>query len=460
VTTWARAASLWAAAGSALALGLAGCPTRPQPNEAAFDANTSPNATILPAPLAATTPPPLEPEPDAARGETRVGIPADSKGRLVVPDASMPPPVPVVPGHALPADALPGREVSGVSLVGEWLFSHVPSPPHAPEVAGAGIEAARKLLRKTWAIEIAEAGRMRTMIDSIAFALPRYAELRARYDRLGHVLVWPSGEQYRVLPPGTLRTLLDDRRVDATPLVQERSTSLPSAGVRFKFPTSRVRVETAHGKVVLDQAHVVSAGLGGPLLCRALLELVAVDPAAAPSCAPNLVPVRAEYTWPEGPTLVFEVTALAMRTDLLTGLLATPPAAAAFAPSGLPPNASGIFLTREQLAAFRSRPIEAARPRTDHESKGAPAEGFTAVNLSDALRFLLIDGVPVAWVPAHGEQYVIGTAPGRYVVQWRSFLGSFVGAAATVELPALLKFGEVADAAAGPAPKASAAGSR
>ena len=57
----------------------------------------------------------------------------------------------------------------------------------------------------------------------------------------------------------------------------------------------------------------------------------------------------------------------------------------------------------------------------------APGEGFVAINPTDAMRFILIDGVPVAWVPAHGQRYVIGTTRGRYTVQWRSFLGSYIG---------------------------------
>ena len=69
-----------------------GCPSHSKkaaqkdtPNE------PSPNASILPAPLASGTE--LVPRPHASSPEGgRVGIPADSAGRLIVPEAGVPPP--------------------------------------------------------------------------------------------------------------------------------------------------------------------------------------------------------------------------------------------------------------------------------------------------------------------------------------------------------------------------------
>jgi hypothetical protein len=62
--------------------------------------------------------------------------------------------------------------------------------------------------------------------------------------------------------------------------------------------------------------------------------------------------------------------------------------------------------------------------------------------------YLLVDGVPVVAVPPLAERYVIGPARGKYVTQWRTFLGERVGAPQTVELPARLGYGLVADAGA------------
>jgi hypothetical protein len=77
------------------------------------------------------------------------------------------------------------------------------------------------------------------------------------------------------------------------------------------------------------------------------------------------------------------------------------------------------------------------------------------VNRTDALRFLVLDGVPVAWVPAHGEQYVIGSRAGKYTAQWRSFLGMSVDDPFEVLVPARFALGEQPDAGA-----AGAAGAR
>jgi hypothetical protein len=62
---------------------------------------------------------------------------------------------------------------------------------------------------------------------------------------------------------------------------------------------------------------------------------------------------------------------------------------------------------------------------------------------------VLLDGVPVVAVPAGAERYVIGTARGRYIVQWRTFLGDRIAPAQTIELPARLVYGDPPDAGAG-----------
>jgi hypothetical protein len=71
--------------------------------------------------------------------------------------------------------------------------------------------------------------------------------------------------------------------------------------------------------------------------------------------------------------------------------------------------------------------------------------------------YLLLDGVPVLWVPAHGEQYVIGPSRGRYLAQWRTFLGEKVAPPQPVEMPARLAYGGSAPADAG-VPPAEGAG--
>jgi hypothetical protein len=417
------------------------------------DAGRSPNATILPAPLASTPPAELTESQRDASDDVMVGIPADSRGRLILPEAGPVEPSSMVAGKPIDADKVTTREVAGVTLSAEWIWSKLPSPPTGPEVSSGGIEAARKLTRRVWTIEIAESGRVRIIFDAPSFTLTQYTELRARFDLYGHALVWPDGQSYRTVAPGSLRALLDERRVDVTPLMAAKVSAGPRRGPRFGFPTSADVLTTASGKLVLEQAHTMNVATGGAVLCRTLVEIAGADPASE-VCQANQVPVHAEYTWPGGATLAFNVNTLQMRSDFPHAMFAVPPAAASMVESGLPPVPSGIFLTREQLGAFRTRAIDASAARTDPEAEGAPGEGFVAVNETDALRFVLIDGVPVAWVPAHGQQYLIGTVRGRYSVQWRSFLGTYVGEPRIIEFPARFVLGAQGDTAT-PAPSAS-----
>jgi hypothetical protein len=62
---------------------------------------------------------------------------------------------------------------------------------------------------------------------------------------------------------------------------------------------------------------------------------------------------------------------------------------------------------------------------------------------------LYVDGIPVAWVAPFGEQHVLGPPKGRYVVQWRTFLGDSVSPPSTVDVPALVAFGMPPDGGLG-----------
>src|SRR5204863_6130740 len=133
-------------------------------------------------------------------------------------------------------------------------------------------------------------------------------------DFLGHLLVWPGGAQYRVLPPGAVRTLLGERRVDAVPLVRPQTSPKGEGARRVGFATKKIDLSTRTGKLFLEQAKIAGAGEGGLLLCRFLTEIVAIDPVFAP-CESEEVPLRAFYTWPEGGSIAFEVTSVAEKVD-------------------------------------------------------------------------------------------------------------------------------------------------
>jgi hypothetical protein len=61
------------------------------------------------------------------------------------------------------------------------------------------------------------------------------------------------------------------------------------------------------------------------------------------------------------------------------------------------------------------------------------------------LRYVYLDGVPVAWVAPYREKHIIGPPKGRYTVQWRTFLGDAIEPPKTVEVPARISLGIATD---------------
>lgn len=425
------------------ALALAACERPASPPGGASDAGTSPNASILPAPLASE--PPDLPVPDAGApldagapsdAGARGGLALDERGRPIVPDAGPPPPIPLEPDAALPAEAPSTRDLSGVTLEATWRWRDVPPPPRAPEVSAEGIKAAQRLTALAWSMDVADNGRLRIRFTSRALPLPGGSEIRARADRYGAIVLWPNNTEYRVIAPGALRTTLGERRVDVTPLAS--GTVRPDGeGRRLGVPVRRVEIAGGLGELRLELGKVPEAGEGGAVLCRALVEIAGVDP-RTPECQTGEVPLHANWSWHAAGGVILEVTSIAKRTDLASSEMLVPPPGARWNPTGLPAAPGGVFLTRDELAAFRSTPLQLPPPT----AAGVPGEGFLAVNQTDTLQYLLVDGVPVVAVPALSERYVIGPDRGRYAVQWRTFLGESIGVISTVEMPARISIGE------------------
>ncbi len=404
------------------------------------DAGASPNASILPAPLASEVP--EQADAGSPQDGGAYGLLADPSGRLIMPEGGAPAPEVQRGDQAIPAEAAASKELTGLTLEAVFKQRNVPPLPKGNEVSHKGIEEAQKLTAPGWKIDLTETGRMRVEFTSRAMPLPMRSELRARSDRYGHVVLWPNATDYRVVPPGALRTVMGERRVDVTPL-SPGTARAQGEGKRLGLATRKVELGSNLGTLKLELGKSVEAGEGGALLCRALVEIVGVDP-RTPTCQAGEVPLSAAYTWQEGGGIDFEVTTLNKRTDLPSNEVLVPPPGASYQPSGLPTAAGGVFLTREEVAAFRSAPLQLG----PIEDPNAPGEGFIAVNATDTLAYVLLDGVPVLAVPPNDQRYVIGTTRGRYVVQWRTFLGDRIGPASTVELPARLTWGNVADAGA------------
>jgi len=423
---------------------LPGCPNQEKPALRTDPGEPSPNASIMPAPLASGSE--LEQRPRRANDEAGLAnLPLESAGRLTFAEAGVePPPRAFREDEAPPRDTLAARDATGVTLDAQWKWFDLPNPVPAPDLDADSIKNARQKAALMVTVDLASAGRMRFTFASATFPLALHTELRARHDRYGHVLVWPDGNAYRVIPKGALRALFAERRADLTGLLDPKPRR-KEAGSMLGLPTTRIELSTPLGQLLLEQASIAGAGESGELLCRLLVELSGVMPSSL-ACAPDLTPLRAEYRAAERRRISFEVSSITRKQDMPLGFIYVPPVGAMFKPGELPPEASPVFLTRHELAKFRTRDLAAARP-----SDKAPGEGLTAVNRTDTLRYVLIDGVPVAWVRPHSEQYVIGPRPGRYLVSWRDFLGSEPETRKQVQLPARVVLGREDDGgAAGP----------
>jgi hypothetical protein len=393
----------------------------------------SPNANLLPAPLASTS------EPSGASpvhsAGTSIGIPADSAGHLLVREPEPPAPETAPPDKPLPDDTLTPKDSSGYEIEGAFHWADVAPPLPIPELSISAVHDALAKTELGVTVDLATAGRMRLSFESAAFPLPAHTELRARTDYYGHALVWPSGAAYRVLSPGSLRATLAERRADMTPLLRAKVTP-GETGTFLDRKTLKTIVETSLGALTLEQAAVPGSGAAGELFCRLLVELVGAEPTTE-ACKSERIPVAAHYKWATSGSISFVATSFVEKKDLPLGYLFVPPAGAAFSPGELPPPTSGIFLNRDDLAKFRSHAVHVA------PSPHAPGEGVTADNQTTELQYLLVDGVPVAWVKPKSTQYVIGPLSGHYSIAWRDFFGTNVSAPTTTDLPALVRVGSL-----------------
>jgi hypothetical protein len=400
----------------------------------------SPNASILPAPLASVG----ELGPSTPAGSApREGIPADSAGRLIVREPEPPPPEAIPVARALSVDTVTAKDGVGYTIEGAFHWADIPTPASGPEVSAAAIKEAQQKTDFDVTVDLGNVGRMRFGFVGASFPLPAHTELRARTSYYGHVLVWPNGNAYRTLSPGSLRAMLAERRADVAPLMRAKLTS-SGVGNLLGHKTIRTEIETSVGTLTLEQASVPGSGTGGELFCRLLVEVVGAEPTTE-ACRAERIPLSAQYRWAGNGKISFAAKSLTERKDIAYGYLNVPPSGAAFTPGELPPSASGVFLTREDLAKFRTRAVRAATlaPR-------APGEGILAENLTSALAYLLVDGVPVAWVRPREQQYVIGPPAGRYTIAFRDFFGTETPPAVPTDVPAFVRFGSDGDAATKP----------
>jgi hypothetical protein len=328
-------------------------------------------------------------------------------------------------------------------LTARLRFLDTASVPRVPEQNSDGVQRGRDAAGFEIVVDLA-GGRMRFVFASRAFALPPGSELRARDDLYGHTLLWPNRTTFTVIAPGALRSVLAQQRADVVPLVRARVSALPS-GSLFGMATERSELNTPTGKLELEQARgpaaapSPSAGIwaSGVSLCRFLVELVSAAPTSS-TCRSDLVPLRAIYTWPNGEHFAFDVARLLRRNDLDPTALAMPPAGAEFRQSELPPPPPTALLSDSELAEFRLRPAA----RTEKPDPNAPKSGLLVANHSESLRYISIDGAPVARLPPGAEQLLLGLRPGKYQVTARDFFGGEEAVTKSIELPARFSVGD------------------
>ncbi len=402
---------------------LIGCNNRVASQVDAGPTEPSPNASILPAPLATG----LEQAQAGPRDASVVDADADAE--------------PIVPewereDRAIPDDVSEPADLSGLALAARFRWPDVASPPRLPE---ANADARERLAEKTRfdvLVELGAAGRMRFVLASQSFLLPEGTELRARVEGLGHLVVWPNQRLYSVVQPGALRAVLNERRADREPVTRAKATA-SGEGQALGFLTEKNRFTTSFGRLDVEQARVQGSGTGGILLCRLLLEIAGIHPEAA-VCDSELVPVRAEYAWASTGRLLFEVTSIQRSAALGVDELAFPPRSAEHRVGDLPEATRAVLAGQAELRGLRNKPVVAGENR----DAGAPKEGLLAVNGGDLAGYVLVDGVPVAHLEPKRPDVLLDLVPGSYFLQARDFLATEITVPSVVSVPARFVVGE------------------
>jgi hypothetical protein len=414
-----------------LALALGGCasaceesrrpPPDPPPNE------PSPNASILPAPLASEV-----------QTKSRRLTPADAGAPI---DAALDASAPIT--RWLKEDLEPDPDppphdsgATGTRLFARLRWLDLPPFPRLPETNPEALARLRDSLSFELKVELSPAGRLSMSFASDAFVVPQGSEIRSRLDRFGHLLFWANGSRYTVLPAGTLRALLTERRLDSAPLVKPKLAAL-GTGTQLALPSEKLELSTPLGRLVLEEV-LLNVGASGKLLCRVLAELIAADPSSN-ACERPLTPVRAELFTRAGGHLSFEVHKLERDRPLEARLV--PPPDTLFQPSELPEREPDLVAGEERLRELRLR----ALPRSEKPEPGAPKQGLLVQNRSDVLRYLLIDGAIAARIPARAELHLNALLPGKYAIVTLDFLGDDATPLRIVDLPARVAVGDEAD---------------
>ncbi len=349
-------------------------------------ASASPQASAMPAPLASA--------PSQNPTTTSTTFSGDAG----------PPPIPMRADQPAPPDSVPTtREIAGYTIVAA-LRTDAPPSPRQPDANAQAIESAKKKNEPHLTIDLG-ASHAR-MIFGRGLPVAEGAELRARVDRYGYVLLLEPAS-YRVIAPGAMRALFAERRVDVAPLAPGEVKGGDESGKRLGVTTRRFEVTTRAARATFDIARVADAGESGPVLCRILLDWMGASPSTL-LCAPDDVPLHAEFHWTTRGVFVFDAISIVRRLDMAPSDLSTPPAISNFVAGPLPPQGGDVLLTPTELAVLHN---------------GAPdqRDALRLFNSTDILRFVYADGAPIAWVAPGARIDVPSLTKGKYAVEWRTF---------------------------------------
>jgi hypothetical protein len=376
-----------------LAFAFGSCdPGNAPPAPAMNTLEASPNASIIPSPLLTGS--------SLVSKLPKSGAPAkNTKG---VADAVVMP----LPLHQpLSPDEEPSKLQAPITLNAKFSW---PAFPAALRLWGVDAEQqatfvtiSQRLLEFT----LRPHGRMQVAFAGRAFAFDDRSLLQARYENTGHVLVWPERTRYRIIPVGSLRSLFNEGRPDATPLVNLEPESHP-AGTMLGYATRVWSFETPQGKLTLHQAEAPEAELAAALVCRFLVELMSIAPATS-TCGEGRLPLRAEFETTKGGRALFEVLKVEATPEGSVSNVLVPPKDSRSQNFGVPPG-------RDLVSAMALGVLR----------RGDKDGTLTVHNPTGQLRYVLLDGVPIGRVAPLASTEITGISQGQYLARLVDFWGS------------------------------------
>lgn len=346
-----------------------------------------------------TTEPPASPQANVVPAPLTT-LPAPPASALPVSGDAGPPPDMPRPLGPFPIDNAT-RDGPGYALVVVLRFLEVPGIARG-DLPAAALEAARRKIEPSFAVELMPT-RARIALRGKGFLLPESAELRMRSDVYGAALLTDNGAVHRVLAPGTLRSLFNERRLDVGPLTAAQLTASGEGARRLGYRTRKVEVWTRAAKATVEVARVQDAGEGGVLLCRFLLDWMSALP-STPLCSDGEIPLHAELHWTVRGILVFDAVSIVRRLDMPAASVQAPPPTSRFTADPLRVDPGVLFLSPQEMTALRGG--------------GGEVSKLLLINATDETRIAWLDGVPLGWLSPNARIEAQGLPKAKVNVEW------------------------------------------